>query len=222
MVGSACGGVVAWQIELVQGIVTPRPMQQPTQQIWLIRHAETAWSRDGRHTGRTEIDLTPAGAAKADLLKARVAGNSFELVLSSPRTRAMETARRCGVGDAVSVDANLQEWDYGDYEGLTSAEIATRHPQWDLWSDGCPGGESISSVALRAHAVISRCLAIKGNALLFSHGHMSRMLAAAWLQLPPSRGRSFGSKAGSVNIFGWEHDNRVIWQWDCVQTLEGH
>ncbi len=197
-------------------------MPSRAQQIWLIRHAETAWSRDGRHTGRTDIDLTSAGEAMADQLASRVGRESFALVLSSPLKRSLETARRCGVGAAVEPDNNLIEWDYGSFEGLTSAQIAQTHPRWDLWSDGCPSGEAMATVAARAQSVIARCTATEGNVLLFSHGHMSRMLAAIWLQLPPSRGRSFGTKAGSVNIFGWEHGNRVIWQWNSVDKLEGH
>ncbi|MSQ89875.1 MAG: histidine phosphatase family protein [Phycisphaerales bacterium] len=197
-------------------------MPSRAQQIWLIRHAETAWSRDGRHTGRTDIELTAAGENEADRLAARVSGQSFALVLSSPLKRAMDTARRCGVGAAAQPENTLLEWDYGDFEGLTSAQIAQTHPHWDLWRDGCPHGETLAAVAARAEAVITRCIATQGNVLLFSHGHMSRMLAAMWLQLPPSRGRSFGTKAGSVNIFGWEHGNRVLWQWDSVATLEGH
>ena len=197
-------------------------MPARAQQIWLIRHAETAWSRDGRHTARTDIDLTAAGEAKADALATRVIGQSFALVLSSPLKRAIDTARRCGFGATTQPDSNLLEWDYGNFEGLTSAQIAVTHPQWDLWSNGCPGGETIASVAKRAQAVLTRCIATEGNVLLFSHGHMSRMLAAMWLQLPASRGRSFGLKAGSVSIFGWEHGNRVLWQWDSVDALEGH
>ncbi|MSQ90281.1 MAG: histidine phosphatase family protein [Phycisphaerales bacterium] len=197
-------------------------MPQRAQQIWLVRHAETAWSRDGRHTGRTDIELTPEGAAKADALRARLAGESFALVLASPLKRAMETARRCGFGNVVKPDDNLLEWNYGDYEGFTSAQIAQSHPGWDLWSDGCPGGESITAVAARAQAITAKCLATAGNVLLFSHGHMGRMLLVSWLQLPPARGRSFGMKAGSISVFGWEHSNRVVWQWDSVDVLEGH
>ncbi len=197
-------------------------MPARSQQVWLVRHAETAWSRDGRHTGRSDIPLTPRGESMADGLAERIGRESFALVLSSPLARATETARRAGVGEQMQTDANLLEWDYGSYEGLTSAQICEANPQWDLWSDGCPQGERLADVAARAHAVIVRCLAAQGNVLLFSHGHMSRMLAALWLQLPASRGRSFASKAGSVNILGSEHGNRVLWQWDSVESMEGH
>lgn len=191
-------------------------------QIWIVRHSDTEWSISGRHTGRTDVPLTAAGAAKADQLAPRLAGTKFDLVLSSPLGRGMDTARRAGFVDRVQPDPNLLEWDYGKYEGLTSVQINALHPKWDLWRDGCPGGESIDRVAQRARSVIDRCLAAPGNALLFSHGHFSRMIATMWLELPAARGRSFGLKAGSISILGFEHENRVIWQWNRVDSFEGH
>lgn len=205
-------------------------MPSNAQQIWIVRHSDTEWSLCGRHTGRTDVPLTAAGELKADQLSPRLAKETFDLVLSSPLSRGMETARRAGFGDRVQSDSDLLEWDYGKYEGSTSAQIAAMHSEgelglnlgWDLWRDGCPGGESIDQVAARARSVLGRCLATSGNVLLFSHGHFSRMLATMWLELPPSRGRSFGLKAGSISVLGFEHANRVIWQWDRVDTFEGH
>jgi len=206
----------------VQGNVGAVPMPSRAKQIWLVRHAETEWSASGRHTGRSDIPLTASGIAKANELAPALAAERYSLVLSSPRSRALETARHAGFGTTVAVDEALAEWDYGDYEGLTSAEIAARSPGWDLWRTGCPGGESIAAVAARAEHVIQRCLASPGNALIFSHGHFTRMIAALWIELPPSRGRSFGLKAGSISVLGFEHSNRVIWQWDRVDAFEGH
>lgn len=197
-------------------------MPSNAHQIWLVRHAQTEWSLSGRHTGRTDIALTPDGVAAARALAPQLAAERFALVLSSPRSRALETARGSGFAASVEVDERLQEWDYGQYEGLTSAQIAAQRGGWDLWLDGCPGGEAIDQVAARARAVLARCTATTGNALLFSHGHFSRMLAAVWLELPPSRGRSFGLKAGSISVLGFEHGNRVLWQWDRVDSLAGH
>lgn len=205
-----------------QGNVHREAMPSRAKQIWLVRHAETEWSVNGRHTGRSDIALTAAGVARANELGPALAAERFDLVLSSPRSRALETARHAGFGATVEVEEGLAEWDYGDYEGLTSAEIAARSPGWDLWRVGCPGGESIDAVAARAERVIKRCLATPGNVLLFSHGHFTRMLAAVWLELVPTRGRSFGLKAGSISVLGFEHENRVIWQWDRVDAFEGH
>jgi len=197
-------------------------MPSHEKQIWIVRHSDTQWSLSGRHTGRTDVPLTEAGATKADQLAPQLAGVKFDLVLSSPLSRGMETARRAGFADRAQPDPDLLEWDYGKYEGQTSMQINAMHPNWDLWRDGCPGGESIDRVAQRARLVIDRCLAGTGNALLFSHGHFSRMIAAMWLELPAARGRSFGLKAGSISVLGFEHENRVIWQWDRVDSFEGH
>ncbi|MDA0214842.1 MAG: histidine phosphatase family protein [Planctomycetota bacterium] len=197
-------------------------MPSSTQQIWIVRHSDTEWSLDGRHTGRTDVPLTPAGELKADQLAPQLAKENFALVLSTPLSRGLETARRAGFADRVQPDPNLLEWDYGKFEGLTSVQIAAMQPNWDLWRDGCPNGESIEAVAVRARAIVQRCLATQGNVLLFSHGHFSRMIAAVWLELPPTRGRSFGLKAGSISMLGFEHANRVIWQWNRVNTFEGH
>ncbi len=197
-------------------------MAPESKQIWIVRHAETQWSATGRHTGRTDVPLTTAGEEAADRLAPLLGEAAFGLVLSSPLGRGMETARRSGFGSEVHADEDLVEWDYGQYEGRRTEEIHAERPGWDLWRDGCPGGESIDSVARRAMRVLARCTSTNGHALLFSHGHFSRMLAAVWLQLPPTRGRSFALKAGSISILSLEHGNPVILAWDRVATFEGH
>lgn len=197
-------------------------MPNRAKMIWLVRHAETEWSRSGRHTSRTDIPLTPSGEARARELAPILAREQFELVLTSPRLRARRTAELAGFGDRAQVDDDLQEWDYGDYEGLTSDQIHQRVPGWDLWANPCPGGETMEQVAARCARVVARAESVPGNVLLFAHGHVSRMLAATWLELPPPRGRSFALKAGSISVFGYEHDVRVLWQWDRVDVFEGH
>lgn len=197
-------------------------MPQRAKQVWIVRHSDTQWSLEGRHTGRSDIPLTPAGARKADALRQALAGVQFGLVLSSPLQRGLETARRCGFEGQVQGDARLLEWDYGQYEGRTTQQIHASRPGWDLWRDGCPGGETMEAVAVRAASVVRTVHEAVGNVLLFSHGHFSRVIAALWLQLPPSRGRSFGLKAGSISVLGYEHEWPVIWQWDRVDSFEGH
>ena len=197
-------------------------MSQEPRQIWIVRHAETEWSASGRHTGRTDVPLTAAGEVAADSLGLLLNATEFNLVLSSPLSRAMETAKRAGFSKAVQPDADLLEWDYGDYEGLRSTEIQADRPGWNLWSHGCPRGETLDVVALRARRVLARCATTVGHSLIFSHGHFSRMLAAMWLELPASRGRSFALKAGSISVLSHEHGNPVILGWDRVAEFKGH
>jgi len=197
-------------------------MEQGAKQVWLVRHADTEWSKSGRHTGTTDLPLLPEGEQKALGLGPMLSRVEFSLALSSPRSRAIETARLAGFGTRIEVDPNLAEFDYGEFEGLTSAQIHEQWPGWDLWRDGCPGGETPDHVASRCTRLVQRCLDAPGNAVLFGHGHIFHAFAAAWLELPASRGRSFGLKAGSVSVLGFEHGNRVLWQWDRVERLEGH
>jgi probable phosphoglycerate mutase len=180
-------------------------------QIWIIRHAQTEWSVNGRHTGRTDIPLTPSGVAAAEALKPWIQSVTFDRVLSSPLSRAIETARLCGLGGQVQVEPLLMEWDYGAYEGVTTHQIQERVPDWDLWRHGCPGGESLEQVATRARDLLRSIAATPGGVALFTHGHFARLIIAAWLQLPASRGRSFAIRAGSVTVLGLEHGNPVIW-----------
>ncbi len=219
----------------------PPSTHPPSRMLWLIRHAETEWSRSGRHTGRTDLPLTPDGERMARDLASILRGRTFCKVWSSPRRRAMRTGELVGLGAAMEIDEDLAEWDYGLYEGLTSAEIERRRPGWNLWRHGCPEGESLEQVAARARRVLTRVRqALDGgergagadgansagaahgaerNVAILSHGHFLRVLAASWLELPPSRGRSFGLHADSVSILGFEHGDPVIWSWDWTEHL---
>ncbi len=183
-------------------------------ELWLIRHGETEWSRSGRHTGRTDIPLTEAGRANAAALGHYLAGRRFALVLESPMARARETCALAGLGGAAEVDPNLREWDYGDYEGLTTTEIRAQRPDWFLWTSGVPNGESIGQVAARADAVIARAQQAAGDVALFAHGHLLRILTARWLGLEPDGGRLFALGAGSVSTLGHERETRVISGWN--------
>ncbi|HEY8921849.1 MAG TPA: histidine phosphatase family protein [Candidatus Limnocylindria bacterium] len=190
-------------------------MSEAERQIWLARHGETEWSRDGRHTGLTEIPLTNLGRSQAEALGARLAGHRFSLVLTSPRSRASETARLAGFADG-EVDPDLAEWDYGDLEGRRSAEIAADHPGWTIWTGPWPGGETIGQVSARADRVLARCLApdVTGDTLIFGHGHMLRVLAARWLDMPGQSGSLFGLSTATLSVLGWEREHRIIESWN--------
>jgi broad specificity phosphatase PhoE len=183
-------------------------------QVVLVRHAETEWSRAGRHTGRTDLPLTDAGRAAARQLAGLLAGERFALVLVSPLRRARETCELSGLGDAAQPRADLMEWDYGDYEGLTTAEIHERRPDWSLWRDGCPGGESASDVGARADRVIAELRAAGAAAAVFSHGHMLRVLGARWIALEPSGGGRLGLATGALCVLGYEHGSAILARWN--------
>ncbi|HEV2445922.1 MAG TPA: histidine phosphatase family protein [Candidatus Sulfopaludibacter sp.] len=183
-------------------------------EIWLIRHGETEWSLSGQHTGRTDVPLTPHGRDQAEALGRRLAGRTFAIVLSSPLARALDTYRLAGLGGAVQTDPDLREWDYGDYEGRTTAEVHRERPDWSLWSDGVPGGETIEQVAARADAAIARIAQVDGDAALFAHGHLLRILTARWLGLPPADARLFALGTASICSLGYERETRVITRWN--------
>ncbi len=183
-------------------------------EVVLVRHAETEWSRDGRHTGRTDIPLTERGRAVARTLAERLLGRPFELVLVSPSRRARETCELCGLAEHARVCADLLEWDYGEYEGLTTAEIHARRPDWLLWRDGCPGGESPEQVGARADRVISVLGASRGNAAVFSHGHMLRVLGARWIDLAPEDGGRLGLCAAGVCVLASELRTPILARWN--------
>jgi broad specificity phosphatase PhoE len=193
----------------------PAPLQ-----IYFIRHGETAWSLSGQHTGRTDLPLTPHGEAMARGLATALGGLSFKLVLTSPRLRARSTCTLAGfAGERVQPEANLAEWDYGDYEGLRTAEIHERHPAWDVWVDGCPGGEAPPDVSARADRLIARLLGLAGNVVLFSHGQFGRALAARWIGLPVAQGQHFAIAPASISMLGFETDHpqrRVITLWNST------
>jgi probable phosphoglycerate mutase len=182
-------------------------------ELWLVRHGETEWSRDGRHTGTTEVPLTPHGEEVARGLRERLAGIAFGLVLTSPRERARTTAELAGFPDA-HVEEGLAEWDYGDYEGITTAEIRERVPGWTLWSDPCPHGETAAQVRARMDRVLAKVRAHGGRVLAFSHGHASRALAARWLGQPVTDGRLFSLGTATISVLGYEHGGPVVDRWN--------
>jgi probable phosphoglycerate mutase len=172
--------------------------------IWLARHGDTAWSLSAQHTGLTDLPLTERGERNACALGERLRGSTFAKVFTSPLQRAQRTCELAGFGAAAEVDRDLVEWDYGDYEGLTTAEIHRGRPQWQLFRDGCPGGELPRQVGVRADRVVSRVRAIEGDVLLFSSGHFLRVLAARWLGLQPAAGRHFLLSTASLSALGYE------------------
>ncbi|MGH2925364.1 MAG: histidine phosphatase family protein [Solirubrobacterales bacterium] len=190
-------------------------------ELFLARHGETEWSADGRHTGRTDIALTERGRAEAGRLAGMLAGRSFALVLTSPSRRAVETCKLAGLGDRAQVRDDLGEWDYGDYEGLTTPEILERRPDWSLWRDGGPEGEMAAEVGVRADRVIAevRDGEGEGDAIAFGHGHMLRVLGARWVGLPPDDGRLLTLGTAALCALGYEHGIPVIARWN--QTPDG-
>jgi broad specificity phosphatase PhoE len=183
-------------------------------ELWLIRHGETAWSLSGAHTGTTDLPLTPEGEAKARGLGAKLGGHHFALVLTSPMQRARRTCELAGLGAQAQVDPSLSEWNYGSYEGLSTADIQRTRPGWSPFRDGFPDGETIDQVAIRAQAVIARALAADGNVALFAHGHILRILGTQWLGLPPADARLFALNTASISALGYEHETRVITRWN--------
>lgn len=189
-------------------------MDQPRGELWLIRHGETEWSAAGRHTGRTDIALTEEGRRQAALLEKRLAGRSFSHVLSSPLARALDTCKIAGYSEAAELTDNLLEWDYGNYEGLTITEIRDKAPGWTIWTGDPPDGESIMQVAERVRRVIDLASSVRGDVALFAHGHVLRVLAACWLELPPDNGRFFALGTASLSILGHERETPVITLWN--------
>lgn len=191
-------------------------------QIYVVRHGETEWSVAGKHTGRTDVPLTSTGRDQALDLGRRIAGHPFALVLTSPLARAAETARLAGCPAAIP-DDDLVEWDYGDFEGRTTADIRAQDPDWTIWTGPWPNGETASDVAARADRVIARCLdpSVTGDALLFAHGHVLRVLTARWLGMAPDGGAHFALGTATIGILGWERENRVIETWNEACHLEG-
>ena len=185
-------------------------------EVVLVRHGATEWSISGRHTGTTDLELTPEGCAAAGRLGAVLSAWSFSLVLTSPLRRASETARLAGFGDdAVVVEPDLVEWAYGDYEGLTTPEIRETVPGWTVWSHPSPGGESAAAIGARVDRVIARVQGVDGPVLLVAHGHVLRVLAARWLGLAPADGRLFALDPATVSVLGWERETPVLRRWNA-------
>jgi broad specificity phosphatase PhoE len=175
--------------------------------IYIARHGETAWTLTGQHTGLTDLPLTPQGERNARALAARLTGLKFAKVFTSPLQRASKTCTLAGFGAAAEVDRDLVEWNYGEYEGLRSAEIRAKRPDWQLFRDGCPGGESPTQVIARADSVLRRVRDVNGDVLLFSSGHFIRVLAARWIGLEPSaNSMSFLLSTASLSAVGYDHD----------------
>jgi probable phosphoglycerate mutase len=191
-------------------------MSDSLPEVYLARHGETAWTISRKHTGKTDIPLTDRGEQNARSLGERLRGMTFATVLVSPLQRARRTCELAGLGAQAEVDPDLMEWDYGEYEGLTTEEIRRRRPGWDLFRDGCPGGESVEAVGARADRVIAKLRPIEGRTILFGHSHFFRVLAARWLRLPPGDGRFFLLGTASLSILGYEHsrDEPVIRLWN--------
>lgn len=183
---------------------------------YLARHGETAWTISRQHTGRTDLPLTAQGEAEARRLGERLDGLKFAAVFTSPLQRARRTCELAGFGSAAIVEPDIREWNYGAYEGCTSAEIHAEHPDWDLFRDGCPGGESPDQIGARADRAIGRVREIAGDTLLFSSSHFLRVFAARWLGLPPGAGRLFVLGTASLSVMGYEHNRSepVIRLWD--------
>jgi broad specificity phosphatase PhoE len=184
-------------------------------EILLVRHGETEWSRDRKHTGRTDLPLTDTGRREAGKLRDAVAGRSFARVLSSPLSRALETCRLAGLGDQAELTGDLCEWDYGEYEGITTAEIRKQRPDWYLWRDGCPDGETAADVGRRVDRVIASVSEVDGDVALFAHGHVLRVLTARWLGLGPEAGALFKLDTGTLSVLGYERETRVITRWNA-------
>jgi broad specificity phosphatase PhoE len=188
--------------------------------IFLLRHGATEWSVSGRHTGRTDIALTEEGRRQAERLQARLARERFALVLVSPLKRARETAELAGFGDTAEVDPDLVEWDYGDYDGRTAAEIRQERPGWTPWHDGFPGGETLEQMAARAARVVARVRDAEGDVALFAHGHILRVVAACWLEQPPVEAAHYYLSTASLSVLGWERETTVIDRWNEACHLE--
>jgi broad specificity phosphatase PhoE len=185
----------------------------PLNELVLVRHGETAWTLSGRHTGRTDVPLTDDGRTEAEAVARSLRGRTFERVLTSPLSRAAETARLAGFGDAEPRD-ELMEWDYGGYEGRTTPEIREHSPGWTIWSGEVPGGESPDDVAARVDRVLDELGAVEGDALVFAHGHLLRVLAARWLGLDPREGRHFALDPGTISVLGYERETPVVRLWN--------
>jgi probable phosphoglycerate mutase len=185
--------------------------------LFTVRHGETEWSRTGQHTGRTDIPLTAAGRTAAEQLAPVCRGHEFSLVLTSPLSRARDTAALAGYPDAV-VDPDLQEWDYGEYEGRTSVDVQAERPDWSLWDDGVPNGETIAEVAARCDRVITRVRLAEGDVLAFAHGHVLRILAARWVGQDPGFGRHLMLSPATISVLASEHDVPALEAWNAPAT----
>jgi broad specificity phosphatase PhoE len=189
-------------------------MSPRSQEVVLVRHGETEWSRAGKHTGRTDIPLTERGRQEAEALAVALQGRQFALVLTSPLARAAETCRLAGLGGVAEPREELMEWDYGAYEGRETIDIRKERPGWTLWRNGVPEGETIAQVQARVDRVIAELRPVAGDAAVFAHGHLLRVLAARWLGLEPAAGRLFALDPATISILGYERETPVVRMWN--------
>jgi probable phosphoglycerate mutase len=198
-------------------------MKPSTPVLVLVRHGETAWSRSGQHTGRTDIPLLEDGRRMATELREPLHRWDFAAVWTSPLSRASETCALAGYGDVAQLRSDLMEWDYGTFEGKTKDDIRATSPHWTLWTEGVPCGESARDVGARADRIIAEARSVEGNVLLFAHGHLLRVLAARWLGLPPTEGRLFNLSTASISVLGFDSDGdlQVLQLWNDTTHLRG-
>ena len=187
-------------------------------EIVLVRHGETEWSRDGKHTGNTDVELTDRGREQAAALAAALRGRDFSRVLTSPLARAAETARLAGFGEIAEPRDELREWDYGAYEGRKTVDIREEKPGWTLWADGVPEGETAAEVAARVDRVVDELRETEGAVLVFAHGHLLRVLAVRWIGLEPESGRLFALDPATISVLGYERETPVIRVWNAAVT----
>jgi probable phosphoglycerate mutase len=190
-----------------------------TNEVVLVRHAETEWSLAHRHTGRTDVPLTEHGRAEARGLAPALAAWRFELVLTSPARRARETCELCGFGAAAQAREDMWEWDYGAYEGLTMAQIQAQRPGWSLWRDGCPDGEDAAAVGARVDRVIEEARAQGGDVAIFAHGHVLRVFGTRWIGLEPAYGAHFALSPASISVLGYERGASVMRSWNRSRSV---
>lgn len=190
-------------------------MSDHLSEIVLVRHGETEWSRTGRHTGLTDVPLTERGRRESEAVGVALRERQFALVLTSPLARAAETCRLAGLGAVAIARDELREWDYGEYERLTTIDIRQQRPGWTLWRDGVPGGETLAEVGARVDRILAELRSIEGDVAVFAHGHLLRVLAARWLGLEPAAGRVFALDPGTISVLGYERDSAVLcgWNW---------
>ena len=191
-----------------------------SRQLWLLRHGATEWALNGRHTGSTDLPLLPEGEAEARALGPVLSQQQFAAVFSSPLQRAQRTCELAGLGDQMQICDDIIEWNYGDYEGITTATIRETVPDWTVWSHGCPKGENAQQVEVRCANAISTALAVpgEGDVALFAHGHILRALAGTWLGLGATGGQLLRLGTASVSILGWERETRAIQRWNAPST----
>ncbi|MFT0173612.1 histidine phosphatase family protein [Paraburkholderia mimosarum] len=194
----------------------PAGLTSGVREIWLIRHGETQWSRSGQHTGRTDIPLTEHGREQARSLAPTLAAQHFDAVLCSPMARAIETCQLAGLGEQMTITADLHEWDYGIYEGRTTTGIRKTEPDWSVWHSPIAQGEDLARVQLRASAVVESLLALRGRVALFSHAHFLRALGGCWISGSAALGEHLYLDTASVSILGFDHESRALRRWNAL------